>query len=165
MAEASWRPTAADGEGVIVRARGVRKAYRGGAAVLALRGIDLDIARGEMVAIMGPCGSGKTTLLNCLSGLERIDAGTVVVDGADVAQLHDDDCTAYRSRHMGFIFQAFNLLPVLSAVENVEFRSCSRASPLATLVGEPGNLGSRRARCTRWAPLRPAIGGRATAGR
>ncbi len=119
MAEAPWRPTAA-GEGVIVRARGVRKAYRGGAEVLALRGIDLDIARGEMVAIMGPSGSGKTTLLNCLSGLERIDAGSVVVDGADLAQLQDDDCTAYRARHMGFIFQAFNLLPVLSALENVE---------------------------------------------
>ncbi len=113
-------PTPADRDGLIVRARGVRKVYRAGTEVVALRGIDVDIAPGEMVAIIGPSGSGKTTLLNCLSGLERIDAGTVVVDGANLAQLHDDDRTAYRARHMGFIFQAFNLLPVLSAVENVE---------------------------------------------
>ncbi len=113
-------PTPADRDGLIVRARGVRKVYRAGTEVVALRGIDVDIAPGEMVAIIGPSGSGKTTLLNCLSGLEHIDAGTVVVDGANLAQLHDDDRTAYRARHMGFIFQAFNLLPVLSAVENVE---------------------------------------------
>ncbi len=120
MLKLDQRPTPADGDDLIVCARGVRKAYRSATEVVALRGIDVDIGRGEMVAIMGPSGSGKTTLLNCLSGLERVDAGTVVIDGADLTQLHDNDRTAYRARHMGFVFQAFNLLPVLSAAENVE---------------------------------------------
>jgi putative ABC transport system ATP-binding protein len=73
-----------------------------------------------MLALVGPSGSGKTTLLNCLSGLDRFDAGTVVVDGADLATMSDRERTAYRCRNMGFVFQAFNLLPVLTAVENVE---------------------------------------------
>jgi len=104
----------------IVQATGVRKVYRSGADVEALRGVDVAVARGEMVAIVGPSGSGKTTLLNCLSGLERIDGGQIVIDGADIAGLSDDQLTRYRARNMGFIFQAFNLLPVLTAVENVE---------------------------------------------
>jgi putative ABC transport system ATP-binding protein len=106
--------------GAIVVARELRKVYRGGSEVEALKGIDLDIARGELLAIVGPSGSGKTTLLNCLSGLERIDGGAVLVDGKDLAELSDDDRTEYRAKSMGFVFQAFNLLPVLSAVENVE---------------------------------------------
>jgi len=73
-----------------------------------------------MLAIVGPSGSGKTTLLNCLSGLDRFDAGTVVVDGTDLAEMSDRARTAYRGRNMGFVFQAFNLLPVLTAAENVE---------------------------------------------
>jgi len=105
---------------LIVRALGVRKVYRSGAEVEALRGVDLEVARGEMVAVVGPSGSGKTTLLNCLSGLEHIDAGEVEVDGHDLASLSDNDRTDYRARSMGFVFQAFNLLPVLSAAENVE---------------------------------------------
>src|SRR6266508_2419067 len=104
----------------IVRARGVRKVYRNGSVVEALRGIDLDIQTGELVAIVGPSGSGKTTLLNCLSGLERIDEGEILVGGADLAALSDNDRTESRAKSMGFVFQAFNLLPVLSAVENVE---------------------------------------------
>jgi putative ABC transport system ATP-binding protein len=104
----------------IVRATSVRKVYRGGTEVEALKGVDLSVARGELVAIMGPSGSGKTTLLNCLSGLERIDGGEILVDGQDLAGLSDDDRTDYRARHMGFVFQAFNLLPVLTAAENVE---------------------------------------------
>src|SRR6266571_7079915 len=107
-------------DGPIVAARGLRKVYRGGSEVEALKGIDLDIARGELLAIIGPSGSGKTTLLNCLSGLEHIDGGEVLVDGQDLAKLSDDDRTEYRAKSMGFVFQAFNLLPVLSAVENVE---------------------------------------------
>jgi putative ABC transport system ATP-binding protein len=108
------------GASLIVEASGVRKVYRGGTEVEALKGVSMDVARSEMVAVMGPSGCGKTTLLNCLSGLESIDDGEVRVGGVDLAQLSDDDRTEYRARHMGFVFQAFNLLPVLTAAENVE---------------------------------------------
>src|SRR3981081_4030665 len=104
----------------IVQASRLRKVYRGANEVEALRGIDLQVGRGEMVAIVGPSGSGKTTLLNCLSGLDGFDGGQVVVDGQDLSTMSDRSRTAYRSKNMGFVFQAFNLLPVLSAVENVE---------------------------------------------
>ncbi len=104
----------------IVQASRLRKIYRAASDVEALRGVDLTVERGEMVAVVGPSGSGKTTLLNCLSGLDRFDAGSVMVDGSDLATMSDRVRTAYRARHMGFVFQAFNLLPVLSAVENVE---------------------------------------------
>src|ERR1700694_1352296 len=104
----------------IVQARRLRKVYQGANQVEALRGIDLEIERGEMVAIVGPSGSGKTTLLNCLSGLDAFDGGQVVVDGQDLSTMSDRARTAYRCKNMGFVFQAFNLLPVLSAVENVE---------------------------------------------
>jgi putative ABC transport system ATP-binding protein len=105
----------------ILSARGVAKTYRSGAQqVHALRGIDLDVHPGELVMVMGPSGNGKTTLLNCLSGLDDIDAGTVTVDGVDLFTMSDGDRTRHRARRMGFIFQAFNLIPVLSAAENVE---------------------------------------------
>src|SRR6266699_869769 len=104
----------------MVVAQRLRKVYRGASAVEALRGVDLEVGRGEMVAVVGPSGSGKTTLLNCLSGLERIDGGQILVDGSDMETLSDNARTGYRARHMGFVFQAFNLLPVLTAVENVE---------------------------------------------
>jgi putative ABC transport system ATP-binding protein len=104
----------------IIHASRLRKVYHGSTEVEALRGVDLAVERGEMLAIVGPSGSGKTTLLNCLSGLDRFDAGTVVVHGTDLATMSDRERTAYRARHMGFVFQAFNLLPVLTAVENVE---------------------------------------------
>ena len=104
----------------IVQASRLRKVYQGANAVEALRGIDLEVERGEMVAIVGPSGSGKTTLLNCLSGLDAFNGGQVVVDGQDLSAMSDRARTAYRRDHMGFVFQAFNLLPVLSAVENVE---------------------------------------------
>jgi putative ABC transport system ATP-binding protein len=106
--------------GTIVIAEGVRKTYHGGAEVDALKGVDLHVAEGELVAIVGPSGSGKTTLLNCLSGLESIDGGEITVEGSNLAALDDDERTAYRARRMGFVFQAFNLLPVLTAAENVE---------------------------------------------
>jgi len=105
----------------IVEARSVRKTYDTGAVqVDALRGIDLAVAPGEMVAIMGPSGSGKTTLLNCLSGLDAIDEGEVLIEGTPLTHMSDRQRTDYRARRMGFIFQFYNLMPVLTAVENVE---------------------------------------------
>jgi putative ABC transport system ATP-binding protein len=109
------------GNGAIVRSEGVIKTYETGSdTVTALRGIDFSVARGEMVAVMGPSGCGKTTLLNCLSGLDSVNAGRVLIEGTDLATLKDRQRTDYRARRMGFIFQVYNLLPVLSAVENVE---------------------------------------------
>lgn len=105
----------------ILSARGVTKTYRTGSReVAALRGVDLDVNAGELVMVMGPSGNGKTTLLNCLSGLDDIDAGTVTVDGKDLFGMSDAERTRHRAQRMGFIFQAFNLIPVLSAAENVE---------------------------------------------
>ncbi|MEU8881789.1 ABC transporter ATP-binding protein [Streptomyces hydrogenans] len=102
-------------------ATGVRKIYRtGSVAVTALLDLDLLVRRGEMVAVMGPSGSGKTTLLNCLSGLDDIDGGRVEVDGHDLFAMSDAARTEHRAHTMGFVFQAFNLIPVFSAVENVE---------------------------------------------
>jgi putative ABC transport system ATP-binding protein len=107
--------------GAIIEARDVVKTYdTGKVKVPALRGVSFAVQRGEMVAVMGPSGSGKTTLLNCLAGLEAIDSGQIIVDGTDIATMSDKVKTDYRARNMGFIFQFYNLLPVLSAVENVE---------------------------------------------
>ena len=105
----------------IVRATGIHKTYdTGKVQVNALRGVDLTVRRGEMVAIMGPSGCGKTTMLNCLSGLDDVDCGQVVIDGVVLHDLPDDDRSDYRARNMGFVFQLYNLLPVLTSVENVE---------------------------------------------
>ena len=105
----------------IITATGIHKTYDTGTVkVNALRGVDLTVERGEMVAIMGPSGCGKTTMLNCLSGLDEIDSGQVLIDGVVLHDLPDDERSDYRARHMGFVFQLYNLLPVLSAVENVE---------------------------------------------
>ena len=113
-----------------MRASGVRKIYRGGEVPAeALRGVDFAVPRGQMVAIMGPSGCGKTTLLNCLSGIDSVDGGEIVIDGMQIQRLDDRTLTRYRARSMGFVFQAYNLLPVLSAVENVE---------LPLLVGNAG---------------------------
>ncbi|HUZ01296.1 MAG TPA: ABC transporter ATP-binding protein [Thermomicrobiaceae bacterium] len=109
------------GTDVIIEARGVQKTYDTGTVrVRALRGLDLLVTRGEMVAIMGPSGCGKTTLLNCLSSLDTIDAGTIHIAGTDLSSLSDNARTDFRARDMGFVFQFYNLLPVLSAAENVE---------------------------------------------
>lgn len=105
----------------IIDATDVVKTYdTGEVKVQALRGVTLQVPRGEMVAIMGPSGCGKTTLLNCLSGLDTIDGGRILIDGTDINTLNDNAKTTYRAKHMGFVFQFYNLLPVLSAVENVE---------------------------------------------
>src|ERR687894_323185 len=105
----------------MVEARGVEKEYAaGGVRVRALRGVDLSIARGEMVAVVGPSGCGKTTLLNCLSGLDEFERGEVLIGGESISGMSDRRRTRFRAERMGFIFQTYNLIPVLSAVENVE---------------------------------------------
>jgi putative ABC transport system ATP-binding protein len=105
----------------IVRAEQVVKTYvTGKARFEALKGISLDIAPGEVVGVMGPSGCGKTTLLNTLSGLDNVTSGKVYIEGKDLASMNDNARTDYRARRMGFVFQVYNLLPVLSAVENVE---------------------------------------------
>ena len=105
---------------MIVATQLYKNYYTGNVEVQALRGIDLAIEQGEMVAIMGPSGCGKTTLLNCLSGLDELDAGEVLIEGESLHKMGDRARTRYRARRMGFIFQTYNLLPVLSALENVE---------------------------------------------
>lgn len=105
----------------IVVAEDVWKIYDTGAVkVEALRGLNFKVRRGEMVAVMGPSGCGKTTLLNCVSGLDDLSKGRVLVEGEDLAKMSDDRKSEFRAKRMGFIFQAYNLLPVLSAQENVE---------------------------------------------
>ncbi len=105
----------------ILEATDVTKIYRTGeVAVPALKKLTLSVQPGELVAVMGPSGSGKTTLLNCLSGLDDIDEGRVVVQGRDLFAMKDAERTEHRAQTMGFIFQAFNLIPVFSAAENVE---------------------------------------------
>jgi putative ABC transport system ATP-binding protein len=107
--------------GSIIHASSVVKTYDTGTDRLtALRSVDFSVAPGEMVAVMGPSGCGKTTLLNCLSGLDDIDTGRIWLDGKDLSTMSDKQRTTYRAQRMGFVFQVFNLLPVLSAVENVE---------------------------------------------
>ena len=108
-------------EDSIIEATGIHKIYdTGEVKVEALRGVDLSIKRGEMVAVMGPSGCGKTTLLNILSGIDDITDGQVIIDGTYIHTMPDKQCTHYRAEKMGFVFQSFNLLPVLSAVENIE---------------------------------------------
>jgi ABC-type lipoprotein export system ATPase subunit len=105
----------------IVEARGVSKTYdTGKIQVNALTSVDLTIDRGEMVSVMGPSGCGKTTLLNCLSGLDAVENGEVLIEGVALSDMSDRERTDYRARRMGFVFQFYNLMPVLTAVENVE---------------------------------------------
>jgi len=122
----------------IVEVDNIWKIYQTGSVkVEALRGVSLGVKRGEMIAVMGPSGCGKTTLLNCVSGLDDLSKGKVSVEGVDLAKMSDDQKSEFRAKRMGFIFQAYNLLPVLTAQENVELPlllagvSESEAHPLA----------------------------------
>ena len=110
------------GQEPIVVATRVHKTYNSGKGltVHALRGVDLTVDKGEVVGIMGPSGCGKTTLLNCLSGIDDVDEGDIEIGGVSLRGMDDDTRTDYRAHEMGFVFQLYNLLPVLSAVENVE---------------------------------------------
>ena len=159
----------------ILVSEGVRKVYRsGGEEIVALHGLDLTAPQGEFVAVMGPSGSGKTTLLNCLSGLDEIDAGRVLVDGLSIHELSDKARTRHRAQEMGFIFQAFNLIPVFTTTENVELplllagvherESRSRARETLTRVGLGHRLDRRPTELSGGEQQRVAVA-RALAGR
>jgi len=143
-----------DGEAIIEATEVVKTYDTGRVQVRALRGVSLVVRRGEMVAIMGPSGCGKTTLLNCLSGLDVVDSGQVLIEAVDINRLSDNAKSEYRAKRMGFVFQFYNLLPVLSAVENVE---------LPLLVAGVGAKEARRramdalaqVHLTEWASHRP----------
>jgi putative ABC transport system ATP-binding protein len=112
-AEATYR-------GPVVAAKDVTRRYGGGeTAVDALRGVSLDVSRGELTAVMGPSGSGKSTLMHILAGLDRPTSGEVRIDGTEISKLNDNELTKLRREHVGFVFQFFNLLPMLTAEENV----------------------------------------------
>jgi putative ABC transport system ATP-binding protein len=105
----------------IVEVENAWKVYQTGSVkVEALRGVNLGVKKGEMVAVMGPSGCGKTTLLNCFSGLDDLSKGKVTIEGVNLATMSDDQKSEFRAKRMGFIFQAYNLLPVLTAQENIE---------------------------------------------
>jgi putative ABC transport system ATP-binding protein len=141
---------------LIIQASNVVKTYETGTSKIeALKGIDLSIRRGEMVAVMGPSGCGKTTLLNCLSGLDGVNSGNIMLEGKDLAKMSDKERTNYRALRMGFVFQVYNLLPVLTAVENVEL-------PLLVSGMRPKEARQRsldalqRVQLREWAHHRPA---------
>jgi putative ABC transport system ATP-binding protein len=106
---------------VLVDVRGVEKIFhRGGEEIHVLRDLDLQVPRGDFLALMGPSGSGKSTLLNLIGGLDRPNRGTITVDGARVDQMSSRELARWRARHIGLVFQFYNLLPVLSAAKNIE---------------------------------------------
>ncbi|MBC63831.1 MAG: macrolide ABC transporter ATP-binding protein [Chloroflexi bacterium] len=105
----------------IISAKKVDKIYKSNdLSVNALNSVTFKVNKGEMVAVMGPSGSGKTTLLNCISGLDSIDSGEITISKKSLTELSDNELSDYRAKAMGFVFQSYNLLPVLNAVENVE---------------------------------------------
>ncbi len=127
MPVAPSRPAAA-----VLAARGVRKVYRTGEVTIeALRGVDLDLRDGEIVALLGPSGSGKSTLLNIMGGLDRPTAGAVSFRGRELGSLSEKELTAFRRDHVGFVFQFYNLIPSLTARENVALVCEIAARPMA----------------------------------
>jgi putative ABC transport system ATP-binding protein len=144
------------GSQFMIECRDVVKTYDTGTAkIQALRNINFAVNRGEMVAVMGPSGCGKTTLLNCLSGLDKVDSGQIFLEGQDLAKMGDRKRTDYRARRMGFVFQVYNLLPVLSAVENVELPLIvSGTKP--RVAREKAMAALETVGLTKWATHRPA---------
>jgi putative ABC transport system ATP-binding protein len=140
----------------IIQVENLVKTYHTGEVeVQALRGLTIDVPKGQMLAIMGPSGCGKTTFLNCVSGIDDVTSGGILIEGTDLNTLNDDRKTEYRAKRMGFIFQFYNLLPVLSAVENVELpllvsgTSPSEARERALAMLERVGIGA-------WATHKPA---------
>jgi putative ABC transport system ATP-binding protein len=133
-------------DGAVVRVQNVHKEYRRGSERIdVLQGIDLEIPPGDFLALMGPSGSGKTTLLNLIGGLDRPTSGTVEVAGEPISRLSDGQLARWRSRHIGFVFQFYNLLPVLTAEKNVELpllltslSGAKRREHVATALGVVG---------------------------
>ena len=149
-------------------ARDLTKTYgRGETQVHALRGVDLDLPRGRFTAIMGPSGSGKSTLMHCLAGLDQATSGTVTVAGTDLGSLDDDALTVFRRKHVGFVFQSFNLLPMLTALQNIllplelgdglDDAVRERARALADTLGVADRLGHRPAELSGGQQQRVAI--------
>jgi putative ABC transport system ATP-binding protein len=122
------------GDGKVFEVRGVTKLYRmGQVEVHALRGVDLDLARGEFIVLLGPSGSGKSTLLNIVGGLDLPTSGSVLYRGQDLAQADERERTRYRRDHVGFVFQFYNLIPSLTARENVDLVTEISEDPLSSL--------------------------------
>ena len=120
MATETQQTQSSTQNGAVVTARGVTRVYgEGDTAVNALRGIDLDVARSRLTAVMGPSGSGKSTLMHILAGLDQPTEGEVAIDGTNIEALSDTELTKLRRQHIGFVFQFFNLLPMLTAEENI----------------------------------------------
>ena len=150
-------------------ARDLTRTYgRGETEVHALRGVDLDVPRGGFTAIMGPSGSGKSTLMHCLAGLDQASGGTVTVAGTDLGALDDDALTVFRREHVGFVFQSFNLLPMLTALQNIllplelggrriDDAERERAHALADTLGVADRLGHRPAELSGGQQQRGAI--------
>jgi putative ABC transport system ATP-binding protein len=156
-------------EAMAASARNLTKTYgRGEAQVHALRGIDLDLPRGRFTAIMGSSGSGKSTLMHCLAGLDQASGGSVTVAGTNLGSLDDDALTVFRREHIGFVFQSFNLLPMLTALQNivlplelggrrVDNAARERARMLADTLGVGDRLGHRPAEMSGGQQQRVAI--------
>ncbi|MFG8851521.1 ABC transporter ATP-binding protein [Pseudomonas aeruginosa] len=154
---------------VAASAQNLTKIYgHGDTAVQALRGVDLDLQRGKFTAIMGPSGSGKSTLMHCLAGLDQASGGLVTVAGIDLGSLDDDALTLFRRQHIGFVFQSFNLLPMLTTTQNillpfelsggrVDAAMLDRVQALADSLGLADRLGHRPAELSGGQQQRVAI--------